>query len=182
MKTKLITTVVLAATLGLGGAARAATDCGSCEHEKAAVQVAQSGHESMAGHDMKKMEGNRHGTRIREAKVEGFTIEYYLIDMREMAKSQEHMGHETGMAKMKSHHLMTYVTGADAKPVTDAKVGYLIVGAGGAEQKAMAMAMDGGYGADVDLTAAGPDKVTVKIVAGAKTLLDEFTYPVPKQK
>jgi hypothetical protein len=147
----------------------------------AAPSYAQSGHGSMEGHDMKKMEGARHGTKIRDVKVEGFRLEYYLIDMKEMAGSKEHMGHEMGMAKMKSHHLMSYVTAADGKAVVDAKVGYLVAGAAGAEQKVMAMVMDGGYGADVELSPQGPDKVTVKAVVGAKTLVDEFVHPQPKQ-
>lgn len=147
----------------------------------AAPLHAQSGHESMAGHDMKKMSGDRHGTKVREAKVEGFTLEYYLIDMREMAGSKAHTGTEQGTEAMKSHHLMSYVTAADGKAVVDAQVGYLVAGAAGAEQKATAMFMDGGYGADVELSPQGPDTVTVQAVVGAQTLVDEFVHPQPKQ-
>ena len=138
-------------------------------------------HGSMGGHSMgggAKAAGAapRHGKEIREAKAEGYKLEYNLIDMAEMMKGTS-MKH-TDMSKMKSHHLMVYLAGPDGKAVADAKVGYLIAGPGDAEQKTMAMFMDGGFGADVDLKAKGTYKVKTKAVAGEKTLVDEFTYTV----
>lgn len=131
------------------------------------------GHSSMSG-----MEGTekgaktagRHGTQIREAKVEGYKFEYYLIDMKEMMKGMD-------MSKMKSHHLMVYVTRPDGKLVEDAKVGFKVAGPG-EEQKVMAMAMSGGYGSDIDFKAKGAYQVAAKVADKDKALIDEFSYSV----
>ena len=79
------------------------------------------------------------------------------------------------MSKMKSHHLMVYITAPDGKPIGEAKVGYMVTGPAG-EQKTMAGAMNGGFGADVDLKGKGAYKVVLKAVVGEKTLNDELTY------
>jgi hypothetical protein len=118
----------------------------------------------------------RHGKQVREAKVDGYKLEYFLIDMKESMKGMPMQGHD--MSKMKSHHLMVYLAGPDGKAVTEGKVGYLVAGPDKAEQKTMAMFMDGGFGADVDLKAKGAYKVTTKAVVGDKTLVDDFTYSV----
>lgn len=138
-------------------------------------------HGAMGGHKMggeAKSAGaaTRHGTEIREAKVEGYKLEYNLIDAKEMMKNMPMK--DMDMSKMKSHHLMVYVAGPDGKIVTEGKVGYLVAGPDKAEQKTMAMFMDGGFGADVELKAKGAYKVTTKAVVGEKTLVDEFTYTV----
>ncbi len=113
-----------------------------------------------------------HGQKIREAKVDGYELEYNLIDMREaMSGMKEH-----DMAKMKSHHLMVYLKGPDQKYVQGAKVGFWLTGPGGKDQKTMAMAMGEGFGADIDLKASGAYRIKTKAVVGNKTLTDEFTY------
>lgn len=118
--------------------------------------------------------GERHGRKIREAKVEGHVLEYYLIDAAEMMKGKPMEGHD--MSRMKSHHLMLFIAGPGG-PVTGAKVGFKVEGPSG-EQKAMAMAMEGGYGADVDLKAPGVHEIKTKAVAGETTLIDAFPYEV----
>jgi hypothetical protein len=137
-------------------------------------------HGSMGGMDMSAAKAaapsERHGKSIREAKVEGFKLEYYLLDMNDMMKTMPMTGMD--MSKMKSNHLMVYVTMPDGMAVTDAKAGYLVIGPDKAEQKAMTMAMSGGFGADVDLKVSGAYKITAKIVTGGKTLVDEFSHTV----
>ncbi len=118
--------------------------------------------------------GDRKGQKVREATVEGYKFEYHLIDLAQKMKDKPMQGH--GMSQMKSHHLMVYVQGPDGKAVESAKVGYMVTGPDNAEQKAMAMAMEGGYGADVDLKSKGDYKVKTKAVVGDKTLTDDFTY------
>ena len=116
----------------------------------------------------------RHGQKIREAKVQGYQLEYNLIDMREaMSGMKEH-----DMAKMKSHHLMVYLKGPDGKYAQDAKVGFSLTGPDGKDQKTMAMSMGEGFGADIDLKAKGTYRIKTKAVVGNKTLTDEFTYSV----
>ena len=114
------------------------------------------------------------GTEIRSAKADGYTFRYELIDL--LADMKDHQGHD--MSKMKSHHLMVYVTDPAGKTVRQAKVGYLVTGPDKAEQKVMAMFMEGGFGADIDLKAKGAYKVLAKVAAGDKTVKDEFTFAV----
>ncbi|MBI5443192.1 MAG: hypothetical protein HY900_18495 [Deltaproteobacteria bacterium] len=119
----------------------------------------------------------RMGKKIQEEKAEGYKLEYYLMDMAEMMKNMKMSMKDMDMSKMKSHHLMVYITSPDGKPIEDAKVGYLVAGPGG-EQKSMAGAMNGGFGGDVDLKGKGSYKVTTKAVIGGKTLMDDFGYEV----
>ncbi len=138
----------------------------------------------MEGMGMKGMGGQKGsammGREIRTARVNGYTLTYRLIDMKQrMAMMKGMKGMD--MAKMKSHHLMVFVTGLDGKAVTDAKVGFKIQGPAGAqvpEQRVMCMAMSGGFGADVELGAKGAYTVKAKIVAGDTKLVDSFTYEV----
>ncbi|GAB4259033.1 MAG: hypothetical protein Kow0092_07010 [Deferrisomatales bacterium] len=122
------------------------------------------------------------GYEIEESGVEGYTLAYHLVDMAERMEAMKGMKGMSmkGMdpARMKSHHLMLYIMGPDGKMVTDAKVGYKLRGPDGTEQKAMAMAMKGGYGADVDLAAKGAYEIKTKVVTGEHKLLDVFTYTV----
>lgn len=115
------------------------------------------------------------GVMIRDAKVDGFGMAYHLIDnAEEMKKASSKMDHS--MMEMKSHHLMLYLSDSMGMAVTGATVGYLVVSPGGDKSQAMAMAMEGGYGADIDLKAKGKYTIKVKAVAGQKTLIDEFPY------
>ncbi len=122
------------------------------------------------------------GDKVHEATVDGHRFAYHVMDNQEaMAKMKDMPGmaaHGHGAAQMKSHHLMLYLTGPDGKPLTDAKLGYLVKGPDGKEQKTMTMAMEGGFGADVDFAAKGKYQIKTKAVAGGKTLVDEFSYEV----
>lgn len=142
--------------------------------------AAQMEHGSMKGMEAKGHPAEaRHGQKIRDAKVEGYQFEYYLIDMKQTMSSQEATemkGHD--MAKMKSHHLMVYLKGPDGKYVQAGKVGFWLTGPDGKDQKTMAMAMGGGFGADIDLTAKGTYKIKTKAVVGDKALEDAFAYNV----
>lgn len=122
--------------------------------------------------------GERHGDLIRESTVEGYAFAYHLIDnVAQMKAAGDAMkGHD--MSQMKSHHLMVYVTAPDQKAVTGARLGYLVKGPGGSEQKTMAAFMDGGYGADVDLKAPGAYEITTRAVDGGKNLVDTFRHEV----
>ncbi len=115
---------------------------------------------------------------IRTAVVNGYTLTYTLIDMKQMmASSSMPMTH--GAEKMKSHHLMVNPVAPDRKPVAGGKAGYLVVQPDQTKVQAMAMLMEGGFGADVDLVAKGDYKITTKIVLADKTtLVDEFVYTV----
>ncbi|GAB6061955.1 hypothetical protein [Deferrisoma palaeochoriense] len=171
MKKRTILTLVALAGLALGTPA-----------------LADSGHGSMKGmkmddHGSTKMDHSEHmGEDIRETKVNGYGLAYHLIDMKEKMEAMKGMKgmsmEKMDMSKMGTHHLMVYVMGPNGEKVTDAKAGYKIVGPDGTEQKAMCMAMNGGFGADVNFKEKGTYTIKTKIVAGDTTLLDEFTYTV----
>lgn len=139
-----------------------------------------AGHGTPKGHDVDHRE--HLGDEIHESMVEGFGFYYHLVDnvarMEEMTEEAKKAMKGHDMSQMKPHHLMLYVVDPDGKPVTDARLGYLIRGPGGSEQKTMAMAMEGGYGADVDLKAPGTYVITTRVVAGEKNLVDTFEYEV----
>jgi hypothetical protein len=125
--------------------------------------------DSMAG---QKMKYERHGVKIREATVEGSKVEYYLLTKADVLKLMPGTDIKT------SHHLMVFLAKPDGMEVTEAKAGFLVFGPGNVEQKSMGMAMLGGFGADVDFSKPGSYKITAKIQAGDKTVVDEFKYEV----
>jgi hypothetical protein len=170
MNKKLLHTVTLGTMLTLATVPYAqAIDHSQMDHS-------QMGHGSMAAAPAaeKPAPANQ---EIRKVVVNGYTLRYELIDMKKlMASSSTSMAHD--MSKMKSHHLMVYPVRSGSAPITDGKAGYLVVQPDKTEVKAMAMLMENGFGADVDLVAKGDYKITTKIVLGATTLVDEFVYTV----
>ena len=144
----------------------------------------EMGHSSH-GHDMKAMDHsgkmatgheNAKGKMIRKATVNGYHLMYHLIDMKaQMATA----GSDAQMHKMKNtHHLMVYLTDGEGRPVTVAKVGYLVKTQEGTDQKTMCMGMAGGFGADVDLSSAGMYQIKTKILDGENKIMDAFDFHV----
>jgi hypothetical protein len=170
MKTKLLHTVALGALLTLTAASYAL----AMDHSK--MDHSAMGHGSTAAMPAAAPADAPSG-EIRKSVVNGYTLTYNLIDMKQMmAASSTPMAHD--MSKMKSHHLMVNPVAPDRKPLTGGKAGYLVVQPDKTEVKAMAMLMEGGFGADVDLLAKGDYKITTKIVLADTTLVDEFVYTV----
>lgn len=170
MKTKFLHTVTLGALFTLAAAPCAlAMDHSGMDHS-------QMGHGATAATPAAEAPAPA-SPEIRTVVVKGYTLTYTLIDMKKMmAASSTPMTHD--MTKMKSHHLMVNPVAPDRKPVAGGKAGYLVVQPDKTEVKAMAMLMEGGFGADVDLVAKGDYKITTKIVLGDTTLVDEFVYTV----
>lgn len=168
MNTKLLHTVTLGALLTLTtGPYAAALDHAQMDHSKMGHGTAAAATTQPASTDVE----------IRTAVVKGYTLTYTLIDVKkQMAASPTPMTHD--MSKIKSHHLMVNPVAPDRKPVTGGKAGFLVVQPDKVEVKAMAMLMEGGFGADVDLVAKGDYKITTKISLGDTTLVDEFVYTV----
>lgn len=119
-------------------------------------------------------EGKEHdGKLIRETTVRGHTLSYRLIDMKAKMKDMKEMPEMDA-----THHLMLYIQPPEGQPFDDPKVGFLVAGPGDDTQTVMAMAMSGGFGADLDLSAKGDYTIKSKAVAGKVKLIDEFTYSV----
>jgi len=122
------------------------------------------------------------GVLIRESKVQGATLRYRLYSWEErnvMMKGME--GHQmagmdtTGKA---SNHLMLFVDGADGKPLTGGKVGFVVTAPDKSEFKTLTMGMFDGYGADVPLRAKGAYTIRTKAVIGDRTLTEDFVHSV----
>lgn len=174
MNTKLLHTVTLGALLTLTATSNASVmEHGTMDHGSIAGMPAATTAMSAAEKPAIK------SLEIRKVVVKGHTLTYALIDMKQMmAASTMPMSHGTG--QMKSHHLMVNPVGPDGKSVAAGKVGYLVVQPDKTEIKTMAMWMDGGFGADVDLIAKGEYKITCKIALADTTLVDEFVYKAKK--
>ncbi|MDM8536656.1 hypothetical protein QUF70_07885 [Desulfobacterales bacterium HSG17] len=124
--------------------------------------------------DHSKMDHSGHsGILINESDVKGYKFAYHLIDMRKKMKNMK------GMPEMKdTHHLMVYVKDAHGRAIENGKIGYMIKNPDSSEQKKMTMGMGGGYGADINLGAAGKYTIKTKVVDGDNKLMDEFEYEV----
>ncbi len=115
---------------------------------------------------------DRIGTLVHESKVEGYTLAYYFMDMREMK------GHSMGNMEDKPHHIMVYITDAKGKVVEKARVGLWIRSGDGMDQKTMTMYMSNGFGTMADLKKPGKYTVSTKVVMGDKKLRDRFVHEV----
>lgn len=132
-----------------------------------------------SGHD----HGNNNimGQMLRQSTVDGYGFMYHVLDMAErnaMMKGMEGM-EMPGMSKSPdiTNHLMVYISDPGGKPVSG-KIGFLIAGPDGKEQKTLTMGMYDGYGADVSFKEKGIYKIKTKAVIDGKTLLDEFSHEI----
>ena len=117
---------------------------------------------------------------IHEADINGYHFAYKLIDLKEKMKDMKDMQHD--MEKMTAtHHLMLFIKNADDKTIEAEKVGFMITGPDGNEQKIMAMGMSGGYGADINLSLPGEYTVKAKALIGEQKLMDSFMYKIEQQ-
>jgi hypothetical protein len=132
------------------------------------------------GHDMDS--SDKIGELFHESMQNGYMLSYYLMDLRDQGddkaaghSSGDHASH--GEKQMdKPHHIMVYIMDKDHKPVTEAKVGFLIKNDAGETQKIMAMYMSKGFGITADMKAKGVYEITLKAVIGDFTLMDRFTH------
>ena len=100
------------------------------------------------------------GDKIHESTVSGYQLAYHLLDLPNNDK----------------HHLMVYISNPEGKSITEAKVGYLILGPNKEKQKVMAMKTS--FAGDIDFTRQGSYTVKAKIVVGEDKLLDSFTHDI----
>jgi hypothetical protein len=121
------------------------------------------------------------GKMLRHTTVDGYGFMYHLLDMTERNASMKGMeGMEMpGMSNSPdiTNHLMVYITDPSGNSASG-KIGFLINGPDGKEQKTLTMGMHNGYGADVVFKAKGAYTIKTKAVIGSKSLMDEFTYEI----
>ena len=125
--------------------------------------------------------GHAMGQMLRQSTVDGYGFMYHVLDMAERAVMMKGMeGMEMpGMSKSPdiTNHLMVYINDPGGNPVSG-KIGFLITGPDGKEQKTLTMGMHDGYCADVSFKEKGIYKIKTKAVIGVNTLLDEFSHEV----
>lgn len=132
------------------------------------------------GHDMDS--SDKIGELFHESMQDGYMLSYYLMDLRDQGddkaadhSSGDHASHEEKQMD-KPHHIMVYIMDKDHKPVTDAKVGFLIKNDAGDTQKIMGMYMSKGFGITADMKAKGVYEITTKAVINGVTLMDKFSH------
>jgi hypothetical protein len=122
------------------------------------------------------------GKEIHKSSVDGYTLAYRLIDTKQKMEAMKGMKgmsmQNMDMSKMKSHHLMVYIADPGGKEIEGGKVGFMVTGPDGKVQKVMAMGMESGMGADVDMKDKGKYEIKMKAVVGGKIVMDHFTYEV----
>jgi hypothetical protein len=132
------------------------------------------------GHDMDS--SDKIGELFHESMQQGYMLSYYLMDLRDQGddkaadhSSGDHASH--GEKQMdKPHHIMVYIMDKDHKPLTDAKVGFMIKSDAGETQKIMGMYMSKGFGITADMKAKGVYEIMVKAVVDDVTLMDRFSH------
>lgn len=147
-----------------------------------AADMKHSGHGNMTGNAQDGMKGHDSmsgGMKIHTSMVDGYHLSYELIDMSEKMASMKTSEHMKKMPEMtNTHHLMVFVTSPDGELVESATVGYLVKGPGEETQKAMAMGMLKGFGADVNFSQKGDYTIVTKVKAGEAILKDTFVHSV----
>lgn len=150
-------------------------------NHEAATSAPSSGGSPQMDHSGHVMDHSGHtGVKIHEAMVDGYHLAFHLLDNLANIKEAQKSGTmpEMDMSKVKTHHLMLYLVSPEGKPVSQARVGYLVRNPDGSEQKIMTMEMADGFGADVDFKLAGKFTIVSKSVVDGKTLIEEFEYTV----
>lgn len=111
-----------------------------------------------------------HGDKVHMSHVDGHDFMYSMIDM---GKKAEKSGLSKNMDGM--YHLMVHVKKGD-KFVEGAKTAFVVKGPDGKVQKAMAMEMSKGYGADIKMKKKGMYEIKVKTMKDGKAMMDTFKY------
>ena len=129
----------------------------------AAAMFGLTGIASFSSDEKKILDHSLHaGQKIHEAYVQGYQLAYHLLDLPNNS----------------FQHLMVYIADKKGNPVMSGKVGFLIKGPDGSEQKVMAMAMKKSFGGNVNFQIKGTYKIITKMVLEDNRLFDKFSYEV----
>lgn len=136
--------------------------------------AAEKGHEGMTG---RKTEGSmvhhsgmtKMGDKIFSGKIGPWTGEARLMDMKAHMEKAKASGMKMEGMVMKSHHIAFGLTDPKTKkPVTEGKGSVTVVGPDKKEETTNFMAMEGHFGADVDLPKPGKYTFKTEIESGGK--------------
>jgi hypothetical protein len=131
------------------------------------------GESPMEGHGMMKM-----GDKVFEGKVGPWHGEGRLMDMRaQMEKAKASGMKMEGM--MKTHHFSVFLSDPKTKKaVTEGKGTVMVTGPDRKTEKTSFMAMEGHFGADVNLPNPGKYEFSVEIEAGGKKGSAKFAQEI----
>ena len=145
------------------------------------AQAAEKGHEGMpgmkmedhgkmpsGGHDMGKM-----GDKAFSGKIGPWNGEARIMDMKAHLEAS---GMKAQGAMPNSHHIAFTLTDAAKKPVTEGKGTVTVTGPDKKEAKSEFMAMQGHFGADVNLPKPGKYTFKTEIESGGKKGSATFSY------
>jgi hypothetical protein len=125
-------------------------------------------HGKMDGHDMMKM-----GDKVFEGKVGPWHGEARIMDMKAHLEAS---GMKAQGAMPNSHHIAFTLTDAAKKPVTEGKGTVTVTGPDKKEAKSGFMAMQGHFGADVNLPKPGKYTFKAEIESGGRKGSATFTH------
>jgi hypothetical protein len=141
--------------------------------------AAEMGHGEMKG---MKMEGHgdmmKMGDKVFDGKVGPWQGEARLMDMKAHMEKAKASGMKMEGA-MKSHHISVGLTDPKTKkPVTEGKGTVTVVGPDKKEEKSDFMAMEGHFGADVNLPKPGKYTFKTEIESGGRKGSATFSHTV----
>ena len=134
------------------------------------MKMDDSGKMPSGGHDM-----SMTGDKAFSGKVGPWTGDARIMDMK---AHMEASGMKAQGAMPNSHHIAFTLTDAAKKPVTEGKGTVTVTGPDKKETKAEFMAMQGHFGADVNLPKPGKYTFKAEIESGGKTGSAAFPYTV----
>ena len=146
--------------------------------------AAEMGHGSMPGMKMESpKEGHggmmKMGDKVFSGKVGPWQGEGRLMDMKAHMEKAKASGMKMEGMAMKSHHVAFVLTDPKTKkPVTEGKGSVTVIGPDKKEEKSDFMAMEGHFGADVNLPKPGKYTLMVNIESGGKKGSATFPYSV----
>ena len=146
--------------------------------------AAEKGHGAMPG---MKMEGPKEGhggmmkmgDKIFSGKVGPWQGEARLMDMKAHMEKAKASGMKMEGMTMKTHHVSFGLTDPKTKkPVTEGKGSVTVIGPDKKEEKSDFMAMEGHFGADVNLPKPGKYTFNTEIESGGSKGAATFSYTV----
>ena len=142
--------------------------------------AAEKSHDAMPG---MKMEGHggmmKMGDKVFSGKVGPWQGEGRLMDMKAHMEKAKASGMKMEGMAMKSHHVaFVLIDPKTKKPVTEGKGSVTVIGPDKKEEKSDFMAMEGHFGADVNLPKPGKYTLMVNIESGGSKGVATFSHTV----
>ena len=141
------------------------------------MKTGETGHGAMPG--MKMEEHGKMGDKVFGGQIGPWQGEARLMDMKAHMEKAKASGMKMEGMMMKSHHVAFDLTDHKTKkPVTEGKGSVTVIGPDRKEEKSDFMAMEGHFGADVNLPKPGKYTFNTEIESGGSKGAATFSYTV----